>query len=271
VARSSKLKPNISSGPPHIARIFVARATRHHQERTWAQVLIRPAGKRYHLCHADDRAEAELKLIPVAELRELAMTNARGEFRPLKSAPDLRRGWRCECDTPGELWRAMQELYPGSVPDWFAAQGEAPPVTNYREFTNRQTGMYRITQLHSDEQAARVIAACCPPHLCLKQRLWTVEGGKDIQPDKAEAKSSIPCLEPCALLLELARKSARIEQEEKIAGELAPSEWETLAAAAEYLARERPASTRAGDTGAPLNPRRLELVWQKIPKPKTKD
>jgi hypothetical protein len=97
-------------------------------------------------------------------------------------------------------------LYPGAVADWFATQAAQPPVTSYREFTSRQTGMYRITTHLDDAAVAAVIHACCHKDFCLKRRLWTVEGAA---PDAADAKSLIPCLEPCAILLEAARKAAR--------------------------------------------------------------
>ena len=36
---------------------------------------------------------------------------------------------------------ALQQLYPGAIVDWFAAQTQPAPVTGYREFTERQSGI----------------------------------------------------------------------------------------------------------------------------------
>ena len=229
------------------------------EERVWAQVLIRRLPDGFELLHVADREAASLRPVAIAGLRQISLANELGQFRPLKSAPDLPRGWRAVCRTSGELWRALQELYPGSIPDWFAVQSSPSSATGYRDFTNRQTGMYRITQLNSDAQAARVIAACCAPSLCLKQRLWTAGS---LPVDVPEAKSAIPCLEPCALLLELARKAARLEQEEKLPRALSPSDWESLLAAARHLSEHPPASIRSGDIASPLNPRRLRLLLE---------
>lgn len=179
-----------------------------------AQVLIRRSGVGYQLRHVDDRSAAaeSLKRIPLNEARTLAQSTAAGAFRPLKSAPTLRRGWRMELSDDAELEAALSRLYPGAVADWFATRAAKPPVTNFRDFVNRQSGMYRITAKLTDEQAAQVIKRVCAAESCLKRRLWSVAAP---DPDSAEGKSIIPCLEPCAILLESARKSMRAEQREK--------------------------------------------------------
>lgn len=244
-------------------------------ERVWAEVLVQSSGSGFTLRHVADRALPldQLKRTPITEARQLAMFTADGRFRPLRSSPNLARGWVLLCSNTDELWRALQEIYPGSVADWFAVQNGPPPVTNYREFTDRQTGMYRITQLLTDLQAANVTRAACHPRFCLKQRLWTVAG---LETDSATSKSAIPCLEPCAVLLELGRKATRIEQEEKLPVQLSRSELESLLAAAEMMNASGVARERTGDIGSPLNPRRLQLLLEKFkhevrPNVKTED
>lgn len=178
-----------------------------------AQVLIQRRGTGYELRHIDDRdAPADsLKPLPLPEARAWAQFNAAGEFRPLKSAPDLRRGWRLSVANDSQLETALTHLFPGAVADWFAAQSANPPVTNYREYTGRQSGMYRITTMLTDAQVADVIHSVCDKAHCLKRRLWTVPGTR---PDAPTAKSLIPCLEPCAVLMESARKALRTAQQE---------------------------------------------------------
>jgi hypothetical protein len=181
-------------------------------EIVFGQVLIRRVGEGFELRHAADAEvkQDDLKLVSVNELRALAQFTATGLFRPLKSAPNLRRGWRASAVGESELEQALNHLYPGAVADWFAARSGKPPITSYRQFTARQTGMYRITTFLSDNVAATTIRACCHVDFCLKQRLWSVEG---LAIDAPEQKSAVPCLEPCAILLEFARKVARLEQE----------------------------------------------------------
>ena len=244
-------------------------------EIVWGEVLIRSSGTEFTLRHVTDADldETQLNRISIAEARQVAMFNPAGLFRPLRSSPDLAAGWLLVCFEASELWRALQEIYPGAVADWFAVQSGRPPITHYREFTNRQSGMYRITQLLTDEQAANVTRAACHQRFCLKQRLWTVDA---LEPDAPGSKSAIPCLEPCAVLLELARKAARIEQEEKLPVQITGSELESMLAAVDVTIKERAALDRTGDIGSPSNPRRLQLLLEKFkqetsPNPKRED
>ena len=234
-------------------------------EQLWAQVLIQRASHTFVLRHIADRdvPPDQLERLSLGEIRKLAMFTASGQFRPLRTAPDLGRGWLLTCNSPEELWRAIQELYPGSIPDWHATRSANPPVTNYREFTNRQSGMYRITQLLSDEQAGNVTRAACHRRFCLKQRLWTIPG---LAPDSSEAKSAIPCLEPCAILLELARKTARIEQEAKLDVQLSRTELQSFLAAMEGAVENSSAHERTGNMTAAADPRRLQLLIEKFKK-----
>ena len=228
-----------------------------------AQVLIRRQTTGFTLCHVRDREATEgLQPVAVAALRALANHTAAGAFRPIKAAPNLRTGWRCYVASEAELDSALNQLYPGAVADGFAAQQPAPPVTHYREFTARQTGMYRITTMLSDTQAAPVIRAGCDARLCLKRRLWTVDG---LAPDAADAKCVIPCLEPCAVLMEFARKAVRVEQEEhKPVVTLAHSEVASLLVALETALAHPPAGQREGDLSVADNPRLLLLLREKL-------
>ncbi len=216
-------------------------------ETLFGQVLIGRAGKGFELRHAVDTEvkQENLKLVSVHELRALAQFSATGLFRPLKSAPNLRRGWRVSAVDESVLEEALNHLYPGAVADWFAVRSGAPPITSYRQFTARQTGMYRITTLLSDKIAAATIRACCHVDFCLKKRLWSVDGLASDAPDK---KSAIPCLEPCAILLEFARKVARLEQES--CGAVPPLAQPDL-------------TVPETDFDSPSNPRRVRFALEK--------
>lgn len=233
------------------------------RESVLAEVLITRFESGFELRHVRDRmspAEA-LRLVPLPDLRALAQTTAAGAFRPLKAAPNLPDGWRAVAATEADLGIALNQLYPGALADWYAAQVGPPPVTHYRECANRQTGMYRLTQSLSEEQAACVTAACCHPDFCLKQRLWTVAS---LGPDPREAKSLFPCLEPCAVFLEFARKAVRLEQEAAVPLNLAPDERATLQFALEQALRQPRDQVREADFNQPSNPRRIALLLEKV-------
>jgi 4Fe-4S binding protein/cobalt chelatase family protein len=233
------------------------------------QVSIGRTGKSFELRHVADRdAPAEkLRRVQPGELRGPAQFTSGGGFRPLKSAPDLQTGWRSTAHDAAELELALNQLYPGAIADWHAAQCPSPPVTHFREFANRQTGMYRITTMLSDAQVARVARSCCHESICLKRRLWTAEG---LAPDRVDEKSLIPCLEPCAVMLEFARKAMRIEQEGKLKVELSLADLATIRAALETAVAHPASDGRQADFDSPNNPRRLRLILEKLaalPKP----
>jgi hypothetical protein len=229
----------------------------------FAQVLVRRVGAGWELRHAADRdaAEGSLRGLDLAAARQLAQFTEGGAFRPLKSAPNLARGWRLRAATAQELGEALERLYPGAVADWFAVrQGTASP-TDYRAFTARQTGMYRLTTFLDDAQAAEVARACCHRDFCLKRRLWRAGA---LPPDGAEDKSLIPCLEPCALLLEFARTIARLTKDGAIPLPASAAEASALLRETEAALAQPDPSMREADFASPANPRRLRWLREKL-------
>jgi hypothetical protein len=156
---------------------------------------------------------------------------------------------------------ALRHLYPGAVADWFAVQQNPIPLTGFREFTDRQTGMYRTASLLSDVNAEEAIRATCDSRVCLRRRLWTIA---NLDPDASGSKSIIPCLEPCSIMLEFARRAARLEQDEKITVRLGENDMATLAAALGIALEHPQEGVREGDSGHPANPRRILLVREKL-------
>lgn len=231
------------------------------EELVFAQVLITRVPSGFELRHVNDRnvEPKHLRTVLLAEIRTVAQKTATGAFRPLKSAPNLQSGWRLPLSNATELDAALRELYPGAVADWFAVQAEPPPTTDYRTFTERQTGMYRITTKLTDVEAAQVIRACCPAQFCLKRRLWTVRG---LAVDARKTKSVIPCLEPCAVLLEFARTAVRIDQAGKV--QISVEDLPVLAAAVKVALDTADPAIREADFSSPHNPRRAQLLLEKI-------
>ena len=233
-------------------------------ERTFVEIRIRRLdGGRFEVRHA---SEAELpfdslETVDLAGLRRVARITASGAFRPNKGAPGLRGGWIHTVRAIPELGAALDALYPGSIPDWYAGQLPVPPITHFKEFTARQTGLYRITQILPPTLAARTVQACCGDRFCLRRRLWTTEG---LAADLETAKSALPCLEPCSLLLDLARRAMKLEQEEKLPLAIAQGDLPVLVAALEQALTDPRSSVREGNTMDPANPRRIQLLLQSL-------
>jgi hypothetical protein len=51
-----------------------------------------------------------------------------------------------------------------------------------------------------------VVRVGCDARYCVKRRLWPAAG----VPGDGDGKSDVPCLEPCAVMLEFARRVARL-------------------------------------------------------------
>jgi hypothetical protein len=226
-------------------------------------LLVRKTANGFELRHALEAGvdPNTLRTVDPESLQELASHAADGSFRPNKAAPNLKRGWTCTLQSQASLEAALEALLPGAVPDWYASLGPVVPLCNYREFAERQTGMYRNTASLSDPEACEVTRACCDARFCTRRRLWNVGS---IGPDEPSSKSAAPCLEPCALLLELARKAHRISQEERSTLNLSESDLATLSAAFDLALATPDPSIREGDSSAAGNPRRIMLLREKL-------
>ena len=163
------------------------------------EIVIHANADGFELRHADDLSRNDLMLHEDADdARHLANLDAVGRFRPLKTAPNLRRGWRLVLRDLDEVRRALDFFYPAMIGIARSHErGDLCPVP-LRETLARQTGMYRVTQKITDDQARAMIDSFCSG--CLKCRLW------DGHTPAADARA-IPllCHEACNLLVAEAR------------------------------------------------------------------
>lgn len=172
---------------------------------TAGEIVIRSTESGYELCHRDDMARGDLDTRTGAEAaRELAQFDDAGKFRPLKTAPNLRHGWRITLTSDDELRRALDYFYPAMLGVWRSYANGTLPVTSLRETLGRQTGMYRVTQKITDEQARAMITGFCAG--CLKRRLWTIDGAAPPVSPTATPALPLLCQEACNLLVAEARK-----------------------------------------------------------------
>lgn len=233
------------------------------------QVCIR-VGDRFELRHQLDQSVQPEKLASHTDpfaARELASHTEQGKFRPLKSAPNLRRGWRIDgLDFTG-LITALDYFYPAAIVHWHASQTGRLEVTSYRDCTARQTGMYRITTKLTDEQAQRVTACCCSDGECLKLPLWDIDEKQKLKLSKPKGNDAnrllIPCPEPCGLLLSFARKAARLEQEEIMDVKFSRSDLELIGQVMRGVLEGTNADYREGDFDDPRHRQRLQYFLKK--------
>jgi sirohydrochlorin cobaltochelatase len=141
----------------------------------FGQILVRrmPTGG-FLLSHRDDTAADQLKIFRSAEdAIEIAKYDDVGNYRPLKTAPNLRHGWRLELETLEDLKRALDYFYPGRLAVFAAWKSDKLQTTPLRETLDRQSGMYRVAAKITDSQINDVVGDFCRSNGgCLRTILW---------------------------------------------------------------------------------------------------
>ena len=221
-----------------------------------------PAG--IDLRHRDDAGldASRLRRIALTDLHALSQVDALGRFRPNKASPNLVCSWfHLTPDAPA-LEAALDALLPGGLADWYAVHSASTAPISWQHYADRQTGMYRNVAALNEPEAEDIARAGCHPHCCTRQRLWTVG---ERPSETAIEKSVVPCLEPCALLLELARREQKSQAtEDRSTLILTQSELSTLDNLFKCALEHPDASLREGDLSSPGNPRRILLLREKL-------
>src|SRR6266550_6940819 len=141
----------------------------------FGQILVRKTStSEFVLSHRDQEEADQLKVFRNAEdAIEIAKYDDTENYRPLKTAPNLRHGWRLELDTPEELQRALDYFYPGRLAVFNVWKMGRLQTTPLRETLDRQSGMYRVAAKISDSQIDDVVADFCRSDGgCLRTILW---------------------------------------------------------------------------------------------------
>jgi len=186
------------------------------------QVIVSATGEGWELRHEEDAGRDSLAAFSKWEdARTLATFDDGGAYRALKTAPTLRHGWRLVLPDAHAVRLALDYFYPAMFGVWLAHRSGEVAGVDLRETLGRQTGMYRITQKLTDEQAQRLVAKQCRTNGgCLKTILWRISAGVSVPqlpPEKFRADASpadslpLLCQEACNILVAAARKMVKDE------------------------------------------------------------
>jgi hypothetical protein len=145
--------------------------------------------------------------------REIARYDQEAAYRPLKTAPNLCRGWLLQLNNIEEMALALDFFYPAALNLYAAWLEKKLEITSLRETLNRQTGMYRITQKLNEDQAQSLVGACCCGKNCLRKVLWSIDEKNLITTLPEEKRTVISssqeipllCRELCNLVVAAAR------------------------------------------------------------------
>jgi len=132
-------------------------------------------GAGFVLSHREDASLDKLQRYRDAEdAVEIAKYDDEGNYRPLKTAPNLRHGWRLELATVEELRRALDYFYPSRLTVYAAWKRGYLKTTALRDTLDRQSGMYRLAAKISDPQINDLVADFCRSDSgCLRTILWS--------------------------------------------------------------------------------------------------
>ena len=189
-----------------------------------------PAGG-FLICHRGDENARDLEMFRQPEdAIAIARYDDAGNYRPLKTAPNLRPGWRLDVVDLSELRRALDYFYPGRLAMLSALTENRLATTPLRETLNRQSGMYRVAAKISDEQINDVVAEFCRSESgCLRTILWKRDADGELASTRlplekfepahdqtGHDEDAIPllCPEACALLVNECRKAVKGESNE---------------------------------------------------------
>ncbi|HEV3242889.1 MAG TPA: DR2241 family protein [Chthoniobacterales bacterium] len=196
------------------------------------QLLIqRTSAGGFVVCHREDEPSARLEIFRRSgDALEIARYDDAGNYRPLKTAPNLRHGWRLELVDLAELRRALDYFYPGRLAMLAAWTENRMSTTSLRETLDRQSGMYRVAAKISDDQIDDVVGNFCKSDGgCLRTILWKRDTHGAIPSTKlpsqkfdpghdqtGRGENTIPllCQEACNLLVAQCRKIVKGEADE---------------------------------------------------------
>ncbi len=179
--------------------------------------------------HADAARAGTGELVrhtDAAAAREIARYDAAGEFRPLKSAPTLKRGWEIALATLAEVRLALDYLNPAALANGVRLSQGTVPLLTLKQMLGRQTGMYRVTGLIRENEAQSLVAETCQDSKCLRKILWPWDDGKwwnflareksaCLSPPSDGTPWPLVCTDACPLLVGAARElvKARMKAE----------------------------------------------------------
>lgn len=191
------------------------------------QLEISRSGDGFLVCHRDDAARNDLIHCDIDAASEVAKFDDAGNYRPLKTAPTLRHGWKIVTRNAKDVSQAVEAIYPGRLAILRSFDSGKLETTSLRDTLNRQSGMYRVAAKISDRQMDEVVGNICRSDGgCLRTILWRRDADGTIpsinlpleksdpavdQTGRGETCIPLLCQEACNLLVAACRQKVKVE------------------------------------------------------------
>jgi len=167
----------------------------------------------FSLSHREDAGKGDLEVStdPWKAL-EIARYDDGGRYRALKTAANLRHGWRLQLAGSREVLAALDFFYPAAIGMMVAHRAGSLTSTPLRVTLERQSGMYAVVRKLNDEQAVEVVSRLCRGAVpCLRRKIWSLtcdglplESATGDSPDRREIP--LLCTEACNLFVAAGRR-----------------------------------------------------------------
>lgn len=192
--------------------------------------------ERFELRHRDDQNAHNLQVFQGSSAaRDLSFFDEARNYRPLKTAPNLRRGWSLIVENAEDLRLALDHFYPAMTAIWRSHLEGTLISIPLRETLDRQTGMYAASKRLQDEEGLQLVANACNSQTgCMKRKLWRFTKTLDlvgfsanelsaevITLDSGEKEIPLLCHEACNILVAACRET--VKKREKAAAAASPS------------------------------------------------
>jgi len=149
------------------------------------QLEIVSSDEGFLLCHRDDVGRTDLRIYEIDDAFEVAKVDDAGSYRPLKTAPNLRHGWKIFARDLLQIEKIIDAIYPGRIAVLQAFKSGQLSTSSLRETLNRQSGMYRVAAKISDEQIDELVGDFCRSDGgCLRTILWK----RDVSEQRASSR-----------------------------------------------------------------------------------
>jgi sirohydrochlorin cobaltochelatase len=191
------------------------------------QIEIRRTHHAFALSHRDDVGRRDLRDYTAEEATGIAKFDDAGNYRPLKTAPNLRHGWRILVSDLATIISVIDAIYPGRLAVWRVWRSGQLLPTPWRQTLARQSGIYRVAAKISGAETDDLVGNFCRSDGgCLRTILWKRDdsGARPstrLPPEKFDpahdqtghGQTAIPllCQEACNLLVAAARKVIKTE------------------------------------------------------------
>ena len=191
------------------------------------QLEISVSDDSFVVYHRDDAGRNNLTDHASDDAFEIAKFDDAGNYRALKTAPNLRHGWKIFVNSAAELAQAIDTIYPGRLAVLHALESGELVTTSLRETLSRQSGMYRVAAKISDQQIDDLVGSFCrSDDGCLRTILWKRDDegavpSTKLPPEKfdpahdqmGKGEKCIPllCQEACNLLVAACREKVKGE------------------------------------------------------------